>query len=94
MLQSIKRKNIFNVEYQYQLYLERVSLKESEMNPIQRVETKRAFMGACGQMLLVLRDDVSELPTEEIAADTLESMLDQVAKYFMKEVLTHQISKN
>ncbi len=86
--------DIFNVEYQYQLYLERVGLKESEMNPIQRVETKRAFMGACGQMLMLLRDDVFELPTDEMAVEALENMIEQVGKFFMLETLNHQISKN
>ena len=36
------------LEKQYQLYLERVGITESQMHPIQKIETKRAFMGACG----------------------------------------------
>ncbi len=50
----------FNLEIQYQKYLERVGFKESQMGDTQRVETKRAFMGGCGQMLVILRDDISQ----------------------------------
>lgn len=77
-------KKKFNLEYQYQLYLQRVKLDESRMSDMQRRETKLAFMGACGQLLLLLRDDVGALEEEE-ALDLMTDMLSQVGDFFIKE---------
>lgn len=74
----------FNLEHQYQLYLERVGMKERQMPLIQRKELKRAFMGACGQMLILLRDDLSELDENE-AVDTLQNMHEQVSNFWLVE---------
>lgn len=74
----------FNLEHQYQLYLERVKLKESQMSLIQRQELKRAFMGACGQMLVLLRDELGELPENE-AVETLQNLHDQVGNFWLAE---------
>ncbi len=73
----------FNLEIQYQKYLERVGLKESQMGDTQRVETKRAFMGGCGQMLVILSNDISQLD-EDKGIEQLQDMIDQV-KAFWKE---------
>lgn len=74
----------FNLNYQYSLYLERVGLKEANMNPIQRIETKRAFIGACGQMLILLRDDLAALP-EDVGVKEMQGMLNQVVYFFLAE---------
>ncbi len=74
----------FDLIHQYQLYLERVGLKEPNMHPVQRTETKRAFIGACGQMLILLRDDLGALE-ESKAIETMQDMMNQVGNYFMKE---------
>ena len=77
----------YNLENQYNLYLKRDGLKETDMHPIQKKETKRAFIGACGQILVLLRDDLSELPEKE-GVQELESMLGQVGNFFLNE--THK----
>lgn len=77
----------FNLEKQYQLYLKRIGVKESQMHPTQKVETKRAFMGACWQMLILLRDDIVELD-EDKAIEQLQDMINQVQSFWIKE--THQ----
>lgn len=74
----------FNLENQYQLYLERVGITESQMHPIQRAETKRAFMGACGQMLILLHKDLGALE-EDKAIEQLEDMMNQVQAFWLKE---------
>lgn len=74
----------FDLEHQYQLYLQRVGLKKENMHPVQRTETKRAFIGACGQMLILLRDDLGALE-ESKAIETMQDMMNQVGTYFMKE---------
>lgn len=79
----------FNLENQYQQYLKRVGLDENKMHPVQKKETKRAFFGACGQMLVLLRDDVSELEDDK-AIETLENMDNQVNSFWVNEA----VSKN
>ena len=74
----------FDLEHQYQLYLKRVGLKEENMHPVQKTETRRAFMGACGQMLILLRDDLGVLE-ESKAIEIMQDMINQVQVYFMKE---------
>ena len=74
----------FDLEHQYQLYLKRVGLKEENMHPVQKTETRRAFMGACGQMLILLRDDLGVLE-ESKAIETMQDMINQVHVHFMKE---------
>ena len=78
-------KKVFNLNYQYQLYLERCGLKENQLSFVQNQEMKRAFFGACGQILLVLRDDVSEFD-EDKAVEIFSNMLNQVSDFFIKEL--------
>lgn len=77
----------FNLENQYQLYLKRVGLSENKMHPEQKKQLKQTFMGACGQMLLLLRDEVGALE-EEKAIETMQGMVNQVSDFFLKE--THK----
>lgn len=77
-------KKIFNLNYQYKLYIERCGLKEYQLSFVQNQEMKRAFFGACGQILLILRDDVSEFD-EDKAIEIMQNMLNQVSDFFIKE---------
>lgn len=81
--------NQFNLENQYQIYLQLVNLNESTMSPIQRTETRRAFMAGCGQMLVLMRDEVGALE-ENAAINAMENMLQQAANFWTIE----NISKN
>lgn len=74
----------FDLEHQYKTYLERVGLSEDRMHSQQKVETKRAFMGACGQMLYLLRDDLTKMPEHE-GIETLQSMIEQVTQFWITE---------
>ena len=51
----------FKLAYQWKLYLQQMGLEEEAMPAAQLRETKRAFYGACGQMLLLLRDGLPPL---------------------------------
>ncbi len=75
----------FNIEHQFMLYLERVGLNALTMNPIQLQETRRAFYGAAGQMLILVRDDITEL-SEKVGRLALHSMITQVAVFWENEV--------
>lgn len=78
----------FNLEYQYQLYLERVGQVESEMHPEQKRQVKMAFFGAIGQFLVLLEHEVADLEEEE-AVEKLENMKTQVANYYLS-ITTNQ----
>jgi hypothetical protein len=75
----------FSLEYQYQLYLQRMKLSEDKMHPEQKLQLRQAFMGACGQMLLMLRDDLTKFD-EDKACDILDDMTKQVSIFFIKEI--------
>ena len=77
-----KTDKIFNLEHQYQLYIQRVGLSEATMHPEQRKQLKMTFMGACGQFMTLLRDDLGALP-EDDGVEVLASMEKQVLHYFV-----------
>lgn len=74
----------FNLEHQYQLYLQRMALSESKMHPLQKIQLRQTFFGASGQMLILLRDELSKLE-EEKAMETLQDLINQVGNYFLAE---------
>lgn len=76
--------NIFNLENQYQLYLQRMGMNEHAMHEVQKKQLRQTFMAACGQLLLLLRDDFGELD-DMTACDTLQDMLNQVSNFFLTE---------
>lgn len=75
----------FDLEKQYKTYLRTVGLDEAKMPLIQRTETKRAFMGACGQMLLIVFNDFENI-TEDEGIEALEHMKKQVETFFLNEM--------
>jgi hypothetical protein len=72
----------FNLEHQYQLYLQRVALDENKMHPEQKKQLRQTFFGCAGQMLVMLRDDLQALPEDE-AIEVLKDMFNQVGDYFL-----------
>lgn len=72
----------FNIESRYLFYLNKVNLKESQMNPIQKKQLKQTFYAACGVMLELLQGDIAEIEDEDEAIKYLESMKQQVKNYF------------
>ena len=74
----------FNLEHQYQLYLQRMSLSESKMHPQQKIQLRQTFYGASGQMLILLRDELSKLE-EDKAMETLQDLINQVGNFFLAE---------
>lgn len=72
----------FNIEHQYQLYLKRMSISERNMHPEQKKQLRETFFGACGQMIILLRDELSALKESE-AIEQMQNMLDQIGGYFL-----------
>ena len=74
----------FNLEHQYQLYLQRMALSESTMHTQQKIQLRQTFFGASGQMLILLRDELSKLE-EAKAMETLQDLINQVGNFFLAE---------
>ena len=79
-----KNSKTFNLHHQYQLYLIRVGLEEGDMHPVQRTETKRAFFGACGQLLMLFRDDLTQFDDDD-AVELMQSMIDQTQDFWNEQ---------
>ena len=77
--------NPFNIEDQYQFYLKKMKLSEATMHPTQRVQLRQTFMGACGIILLLIRDEFATLSDED-GDRMFTSMIDQVGVYWNKEM--------
>lgn len=75
---------VFNIEHQYQLYLQRMALNENNMHPEQRKQLKETFFGAFGQCVNVFRDEITQLSDED-AMETMTSIWNQVGEFFMKK---------
>ena len=73
------------LEDQYQLFLQRMKLNEAKMHPQQKVQLKQAFFGACGQLVILFRDVIGGMETEEEAIKAMESIKNQVGQYWDKE---------
>lgn len=79
----------FDFNYQWWLFLERCGISAILMPADQEREMRRAFFGACGQMLILLRDDLIDYDAkhgEEGAAMLMQNMLDQVSDFWQKEM--------
>lgn len=72
------------IEQQYQLYLNKVGLSEKTMHPIQATETKRAFFGAAGQLIIYFRDGIGAME-EEQAIEAMEAMKSEVLNFWNNE---------
>jgi hypothetical protein len=74
----------FKLEDLWKKYQELVGLPEERMHAVQKIETKRAFMGACGQILILMRDEIGALPEQE-ACEIFSDLLNQVMQFWQVE---------
>lgn len=72
----------FTLQNQWELYLKRVKLSEDTMPAQQTRELKRAFFGACGQMLILLRDDVAAIENEDECIVIFEQMTKECSDFW------------
>lgn len=76
----------FDLQEKYKQYLQKVGIDdEMKLPESQRRETRRTFMGACGLMLLLFRDDLPTLDPPE-AYRMYDDMTDQVSNFFKTEI--------
>lgn len=76
------------IENEFNLYLQRAGFKKENINPIQYDEIKKAFFAAAGQILILMRDNVS-LTEESKAVSRLQNMLDEIGRFWELEVKKH-----
>jgi len=74
----------FNLEERYKSYLYKVKIKEEDMSPVQKVETKRAFMAGCAEVLVLMTDDIADME-EDDAVLKIDSLVDQVQEFWDKQ---------
>lgn len=79
-------KKDFDLHHQFTLYLRRCGVNDIAKMPADQLrETRRAFMGACGQMLILFRDDVTEYDDDK-AVEIMQDLLDQVGRFWESEM--------
>jgi len=86
-------KNQFNIDTMFDKYLSLVKLDKRRVSPVQLRETRRAFYGAMGIMLVLLRDELTKYPDEK-GAEILEDMLQQVSKFWNTEIAPGAFNMN
>ena len=82
---TAKTKKFFSLNDEFERYLKLVKLDKRRMPPVQLREIRRAFYGACGQMLILARDGVAAIENEDEAAEALQDMLNQVANFWNEQ---------
>ncbi len=85
--------NKFDLEYMWQDYLRAGRVDESMMHPIQKIETKRAFMAGVVQTLLVCKNHIALLPDEQ-AEIALQAMEDQGVIFWEGEAAKERKEQN
>lgn len=71
-----------DLEVQYKTYLQKMQLDETKMHPVQKLETKNAFMAGCGQTLVLMLEVIGAMKDEDRAVLHLEDLLNQANFYF------------
>ena len=71
----------FDIEFQWQQYLQLVGLSLDSMHPTQIIETKRAFIAGMGQLFVLFGMDQDE----EAAEIALNKMFNQIKAFWANE---------
>jgi len=80
--------NSTDLETRYQDYLKMNCLDESKMVPIQRVETRRAFMGGISSSLILFRDVIGSIEDEDEAIKAMENVETQCVDFWNATIMT------
>lgn len=80
-------------EYMWQEYLEKTSQSEPNMGEIQRIETKRAFHGGLGVLLIAMRDRLTRYD-DTTAEVYLIMMLQDIQDFWEQEMKRPKPTKN
>jgi hypothetical protein len=75
----------FDIDKEFSLYLRRVNLEHLDKESAQYNEMKRAFYGACGQIVIYMTQDCADLPEEE-AMKEIDNIIYRVGEFFNRQV--------
>lgn len=76
--------NLDKVSDQFDFYLEKSDLKQSEMSDIQFMETRRAFYAGFGQMTILLTTKIADVSEDE-GIKILDGFLSEISDFYEKE---------
>ena len=79
-----KPKDMFSIEEQWQFYIKKTLMDETQMGEIQRIETKRAFMAGLAQMYVIMVVDIGQVNEAE-ELEGIQRLGIEIAEYFRKE---------
>jgi hypothetical protein len=83
----------FNIDSQFDLYLNLVKLDKRKMPSVQLRELRRAFYGAIGINLITQRDKLTEFSDDQ-GILILDYQLRQVSEYWNKEIAPNVFNNN
>lgn len=72
------------IQQQFELYLEKMNLKQSEMPDVQYIELRRAFYAGFGQLLALFLFEISEM-SEDDSVNALDQLFTETQEFFSKE---------
>jgi hypothetical protein len=75
-----------NLKQEYQKWLKKMRLDESQMSEVQKRETKRAWFGGMSTFI-VLTVSVDLPENEDDAVKVIEDIMRQTAEYWAKELM-------
>jgi hypothetical protein len=77
-------KNELDLNIQFNRYLNLVGLTHVPKDSTQFIETRRAFYGACGQMIALL-NDVIGIMDEDDAVIALKNLTQQIGQFWINQ---------
>lgn len=77
--------NTIDINDLWHKYCELSGLPEEKMHRVQRIETKRAYYGAIGQLLVVLVE-MADNTDEDESTEILDNLTEQVRDFWETEV--------
>lgn len=78
----MKTKKKFSLNDEFERYLKLVKLDKRRMPAYQLREIRRAFYGACGQILILSRDEIGAIEDEDEAVEAMQDLLNQVSNFW------------
>lgn len=74
----------FNLEDQWRFFLKTAKLEESTLSPVLKIQMRRAFYSGAGQMLMLLKDEVADMPGAE-TDEALVGLFKQIDDFWKEE---------
>lgn len=83
-----------DLENEFQNYLRMVGLDTAPLPEYQLTEMRRAFMGGCGQLLVLFRDVMGTVPDQKTFDLYMKSMISQLTNFWTVENKKYESKNN